>query len=239
MHEVPFLSLIVQSLPLTVASNLAPEVQQLIMSTLSLLLNATHHCPATGHEFGRTELHHMAVMLCSALAKTEKCTASRTTKAQRPADPATLASGVLCILINVVEQCPASAATLGEIQLGSQFHCRTPETESFKCTRVPQQSRGLVLCTCGHARLTFVTSEKLSRSPKLSPSTKRRALGGRRRPLLGVNQTGSSQSQNSAPAAPCKPTRSPSRPHSVRTCPRSDDSLTSASFMAHQVPFNY
>lgn len=239
MHEVPFLSLIVQSLPLTVASNLAPEVQQLIMSTLSLLLNATHHCPATAHEFGRTELHHMAVVLCSALAETEKCTASRTTTAQRPADPEALASGVLCILINVVEQCSASAAALGEFQLGSQFQCRTSETESCMCTRVPKQSRGLVLCTCGDARLTFITSDKLSRSPKLSPSTKRRALGGRRRPLLVVNQTGSSQSRNSAPAAPSKPTRSPSRPHSVRTCPRSDDYCTAASFVAYQVSYNY
>lgn len=212
-HTSPFLRYIVQSLPLAATSHPMPG-QQSVTSTLSLLLNASHNCPAIGQVFGKVELGHMVVMLNTALAELERI---NSTKSGCTEAAASHASGILCILINVVEHCSDSAVTLAGLGVGSQacggiHQLSTELPDRHQIVHPPAHAaytggprvgptgdtrnravksagktadRGVQsLCTCGKAQLRFVKTGRPSSSPKHSPAAKKRAFGSRRRPAL-------------------------------------------------------
>eukprot|EP00892_Ulva_mutabilis_P007020 jgi/Ulvmu1/4690/UM002_0421.1 len=218
---VPLIVIIVQSLQGkdTAAQAIQPD-STLTTTTLSLLLNATHDCPAIGRECGPTVLRHMAKMLLSHVADIHD---PKSEVHEHHTDACTLACGVLCFLINVLEQCPSSAVTLADMKLGSllydqisnqagQLTKKTSDRDDKLAIMTVKENmlghehsvvnadsrsnagtqQGTLWCTCGRAELFFMGSAhaNASRSPQRSPCTKQRVVGSRRAHSGGPQRVG-------------------------------------------------
>lgn len=243
MPSTPLLSLMIRMLPLIQTSSTIPAAHQLTTSTLGLLLNATHNCSAVGVLFRRMELRHMAVMLLNALASIDQCMAHANTSTQSVEEATSVASGILCILINVAEQCSDRAVTLAELKVGAlsrvrciqenghqqqathqqgRPHSLQPSCRSCSCgssgvnaVDPTENGRRLTICTCGQPQLTFIAAKQATSSRKRSPIANRRVpVGKRRNSVRPLLGVQPSESPQRRISAPAEPNKSSQHPTS-------------------------
>ena len=199
-HVEPLIGIIAQSLSVSTSFETVPE-RDLTTRTLSLLLNATHNCYVVGRACGAQVLQHMAAMLLAALADVD-ASMELQTKGQEPtADAFTLALGILCFLVNVVEQCPDSALILANMELSTLMRASTDDPDRRGSQQPVERKESLNASQQGqkfpvhqhcmaqtdvpafvNPQLTFMSSKGMSNSPKRSPAKRRHVSCSKRAP---------------------------------------------------------